>query len=75
MNNYRIIVYNVELTELEKAIQIATTEYEKRYECIPHTLAIQPSWQSVAQNIINAQELQMEIDRFPASPGTIQIGK
>lgn len=73
--SYRVIVYNVELPELEKAIQIATKEYEKRYECIPHTLAIQPSWQDAARMIINTQELQMEIDRFPASPGTIQIGK
>lgn len=75
MNDYRIIVYNVELAELEIAIQKAMAEYEKRFEDEPKTLTVQPSMRGEAVKIIDAQELQLKIDRFPASPGTIQLGK
>lgn len=75
MSDYRIIVYNVELSELEKAIQKAMAVYTERFEDKPRTLTVQPSMRGDAVKIIDAQELQLEIDRFPASPGTIQVGR
>lgn len=75
MSDYRIIVYNVELPELEVAIQKAMAAYTERFEDEPRTLTVQPSMRGEAVKIIDAQELQLKIDRFPASPGTIQIGR
>lgn len=74
MNNFRIIIYNVELTDMEKAIQEATKAYENRYG-LAKTLTVQPNWVNHAQDLIDARDLQLEIDRFFASPGTIQVGE
>ena len=74
MNNLRIIVYNVEMTELETAIAKATAEYWARFENEPRTLAVAPGMVLDVKELIESKDLQLEIDRFFASGGTIQIG-
>lgn len=75
MNDLRIIVYNVEMPELEAAIAKATAEYRARFENEPKTLAVAPGMVLDAKELIESKDLQLEIDRFFASGGTIQIGE
>ena len=75
MNDLRIIVYNVEMPELEMAIARAMAEYRSRFESEPKTLAVAPSMVLDAKELIESKDLQLEIDRFFASGGTIQIGE
>lgn len=75
MNDLRIIVYNVELPELELAIAKATAEYKKRFEQQPTILTVEPCMVGDAQKLIETKELELQIDKNFASGGTIQIGR
>jgi len=75
MSDYRIIVYNVELTELELAIEKATTAYRVKFGNEPKTLTVPPGMVVEASELIESKDLQLAIDRFFASGGSIQIGE
>lgn len=75
MSGLRIIIYNVEIPELETAIAKATAAYRVRFENEPKTLTVSPSMVLDAKELIESKDLQLEIDRFFASGGTIQIGE
>jgi hypothetical protein len=75
MSDYRIIVYNVELPELEIAIAKATTAYRQEFGNEPKTLTVPPGMVVDAQKLIDINDLPLEIDRFFASGGTIQTGE
>ena len=51
MNDLRIIVYNVEMPELEAAIAKATEVYRARFDNEPKTLAVAPGM------VLDAKEL------------------
>lgn len=74
MNDLRVIVYNVEMPELETAIAKATAAYRARFENEPRTLAVEPGMVWDAKELIESKDLQLEIDRFFASGGTISVG-
>jgi hypothetical protein len=74
-NGYRIIVYDVELPELELAIAKATAEYKKRFEQQPTIIAVEPCMVGDVEKLIESKELELQIDKHFASGGTLQIGR
>ena len=75
MSNYRIIIYNVELPELDKAIEKATCAYRVKFGNEPKTLTVPPNMIVDAQELIDIKDLPLALDRFFASGGTLQIGE